>query len=416
MPNPTAHVPRQLFFSTPEDRLALARERFFERGERPLGLVGDAVLQSWGRCLASGQRTHEQPHAEIVGRVRLHSAMRLTRELRAAAAGDLQRLETAIAGTPCRVILTNPEGVVVHITQRPPVADETVLPVLGRVGVDLSEASIGTSAPGIVAKTGHGVSVRGAEHFSEHVTRTHCAAAPIHDVHGRLAGVLDLTVEGRGFGFDAYALVSSYASAIENQLLQLQSPELLVVAFQADPSLLGTPLEALAGIGSDGLLRWANTMASRLGHAATGQSSEEVFGRPAHDLLALLRQPSPQPLTLPSGLTVWSRAQLRRGDGAGPLLGVRIEPRMAPDVVEAPMATVVAHGPVDPPTPDAPGDVPSTLEAQRRLQIERTLAECGGNVARAARRLGVSRGLVYRTLRKADDAPSDPNGNTSGHG
>jgi sigma-54 dependent transcriptional regulator, acetoin dehydrogenase operon transcriptional activator AcoR len=33
--------------------------------------------------------------------------------------------------------------------------------------------------------------------------------------------------------------------------------------------------------------------------------------------------------------------------------------------------------------------------------IEQTLAECGGNVSKAARTLGVSRGLVYRQVKKS---------------
>ncbi|WP_420319432.1 helix-turn-helix domain-containing protein [Hydrogenophaga intermedia] len=36
--------------------------------------------------------------------------------------------------------------------------------------------------------------------------------------------------------------------------------------------------------------------------------------------------------------------------------------------------------------------------------ITETLAACGGNIARAARQLGVSRGLLYRRLRAPPEA------------
>ena len=39
-------------------------------------------------------------------------------------------------------------------------------------------------------------------------------------------------------------------------------------------------------------------------------------------------------------------------------------------------------------------------DASRQL-IEKTLAACGGNVSRAARELGVSRGLIYRHVKQA---------------
>lgn len=42
---------RSLFFSTRADRVALARQRYFEEGERPSGVVSEAVFQSWARCL-----------------------------------------------------------------------------------------------------------------------------------------------------------------------------------------------------------------------------------------------------------------------------------------------------------------------------------------------------------------------------
>ena len=50
----TPDAPRQLFASTPAQRVALARQQFFEEGVRPSGLVGEAVIQSWMRC----SRTH----------------------------------------------------------------------------------------------------------------------------------------------------------------------------------------------------------------------------------------------------------------------------------------------------------------------------------------------------------------------
>ncbi|MBN8494908.1 MAG: helix-turn-helix domain-containing protein, partial [Burkholderiales bacterium] len=46
---------------------------------------------------------------------------------------------------------------------------------------------------------------------------------------------------------------------------------------------------------------------------------------------------------------------------------------------------------------------PRLRSASRQL-IEQTLAACGGNVSRAARQLGVSRGLIYRHLKPAADA------------
>jgi transcriptional regulator of acetoin/glycerol metabolism len=58
-----------------------------------------------------------------------------------------------------------------------------------------------------------------------------------------------------------------------------------------------------------------------------------------------------------------------------------------------------------PPLPAAPcADEGARLRAASQELIERTLAACGGNVSRAARELGVSRGLIYRHLKPAAEA------------
>jgi DNA-binding NtrC family response regulator len=46
----------------------------------------------------------------------------------------------------------------------------------------------------------------------------------------------------------------------------------------------------------------------------------------------------------------------------------------------------------------APGDLPLNLEEAETLLIRRALAETGGNIAEAARRLGVNRTRIYRKL------------------
>ena len=51
------NLPANPFYDSPAQRVALARQRFFEDGLRPSGVVSEAVIQSWSRCL----RTHPDP-------------------------------------------------------------------------------------------------------------------------------------------------------------------------------------------------------------------------------------------------------------------------------------------------------------------------------------------------------------------
>ena len=112
-------LPAQPFFATPAQRLAWARQRFFERGEAPTGLVSEALIQSWQRCVRAGREGSERVAFEPVSAVRLDSALRRSRQLCEAAAESFQRLELALGGTGCRLLLADADGMIVRLSQVP---------------------------------------------------------------------------------------------------------------------------------------------------------------------------------------------------------------------------------------------------------------------------------------------------------
>lgn len=369
-------LPAQPFFATAAQRTQLARQRFFDDGQRPSGLVGEAVIQSWNRCLATRRRPGEVVAFDPVSAARAQTAAMRTRPLLLAAQSELQQLETTLRGTACRVMLADSQRVIVHVSQGEAASGERVMPVACRVGVNLAEPAVGTNAPGVVVHTGQACTVSGAEHYFEMVQGMHCAAAPVHDAAGRLVAVLDLSIENRPFGFDAASIVDLYATAIENRWLVAQAQDQLLLQFQASPALLGTPLEALAAIGHDGLVHWLNGAARRLLPADTvGHHAEQAFGLRVDALLALSLREAPNMLHLPGGLTVWLRATLASQTAA---------PSVPSTTIQPPATTPIA---------------PPTLAEHDQAHVLHTLDECGGNIAEAARRLGVSRGLLYRRLR-----------------
>ena len=358
----------------------MAREMFFDEGQRPSGLVPELVIQSWMRCTVANRRPSEPINLEPVTKARIASALARNRLLLQAASHDLQQLDAALAGTPCKALLTGPDGVLIQVT---PTArgEGGLMPHVARVGVNLNETHMGTTAPSVVARTGEACVVRGAEHFFTGVSVMQCAAAPIRNARGDLAGVLDLSTEGEAFRFDAAAMVRLYATAIENRLFEAQSAALLLLRFQSSPALLHTPLEGLAAVDGLGRVAWLNqTGASLLGTdrvPARPTDAEALFGLGLEDLLALSHRGQAQPRQCPNGLTLWIQA---RSDAPH---ANTIEPVPTPEK-EVAQAT------------NAP-TVPTLHHANRAL-IEATLAACDGNVSRAARQLGVSRGLLYRRL------------------
>lgn len=393
----TQDLPPQPFFQTPEQRAALARQRFFEEQQHPAGLVSEAVIRSWGRSRSLGHASHKMPALDPVNRSALSAALARNRHLLEAAHDELRQLEAALAGTASRLMLTDAHGIIVHASRGSGDPEQKVLDAATRVGVHLAEDVLGTTAPGIVVQTGMACTVQCCEHFYELFGQVRCAAAPIRDVHGRLVGVLDVSTESRAFGFDAAAVVGVYATSIENRLLQAQSDEHLVLHFQAAPALLGTPMEGLAGVDHSGRVVWVNAT----GHSLLGRPSrqdvapvEELFGHGLAQLMPLCGATEAHRLQLPSGLGIWVRATLGLRDGVDFRHAVAWSAAMP--AAHAPEPSPVVEPEVPAPAPVA---APSLAQTQQRL-IDDALQANGGNVARTARQLGVSRGLVYRHLRR----------------
>lgn len=414
----TQDLPTQPFFRTPEQRTALAREQFFEEGLRPSGLVSEAVIQSWDRSRQQGHRSDKVPALEPVGRSALSAALARNEDLIQAARLELDQLQASLGGTHCRVLLTDGRGVIVHISQHAQGRDQTVLDKASRLGVNLVENRLATTAPGIVVQTGQPSNVQAGEHFYSMFRGLRCAAAPIRDIHGQLAGVLDLSTEGRDFGFDAAAVVGMFATTISNRLLMAQSRELLVLHFQTASSLLNTPMGGLLGVDTHGKVIWIN----RVGHSLLGASQatvsmhvDDVLGMSLQELVGLSRADRPHLVHLPSGLGIWARATMQNIGSVerhtplhrmGDETEQQPDPALPPACVLTPTASLAAQRDAtdaaasSSTTSAQEHETASLAESQRRL-IRETLKAQHGNVAKTARLLGVSRGLVYRHMPRA---------------
>jgi DNA-binding NtrC family response regulator len=145
-------------------------------------------------------------------------------------------------------------------------------------------------------------------------------------------------------------------------------------------------MEGLAGIDTHGRLAWVNNVAARLlgvQQGAAGLHADDVFGLDARHLASLTRETGSAAHRLPNGLNVWLMARMQARDGLSqPAFQVQRTPTAAPSATTA---------------------VPGTLRESDRDLVARTVKACDGNVSKAARQLGVSRGLVYRHLNAASD-------------
>jgi transcriptional regulator of acetoin/glycerol metabolism len=86
-------------------------------------------------------------------------------------------------------------------------------------GADWSEHAVGTSAPGTALALGHGIQIKGEEHFNRIVHPWSCTAVPVHDPStGAVLGVIDITGGDDAVAPATLPLVEAAVAAVESEL------------------------------------------------------------------------------------------------------------------------------------------------------------------------------------------------------
>jgi transcriptional regulator of acetoin/glycerol metabolism len=342
------------------------------------------IVRSWQRCLANGHQPAQPLAFNMVSAPAVQRTADQHAALLQAARPVLAQLTRAIAGMHYFALLTDARGVVIEV-QGAVDRNDPRAHAIGRVGIDLSEAAVGTTAIGAALAELQPVWLHRGEHFFEVNSGYSCAGAPLFGTHGQCVGMLDLTGVDVPERPELRHLVARSARAIEDALL-LQLPHALLLRINWPGSTLGGEGNGLMALDAEGTVVGTNSMARQL----VPQPLREP-GVPVHcsDLLAMpwpllfdaaQRQPAaPMDLPLWSGLRLQGLAQRNAATRHG--VGVRTPlplPHAAPAV----------------PVPSGP----APLRAAEAALIRQAVQNARGNVAEAARALGISRATVYRKL------------------
>jgi sigma-54 dependent transcriptional regulator, acetoin dehydrogenase operon transcriptional activator AcoR len=329
--------------------------------------VTPVIAQSWRRCLNLGHRPHHRVAFNTVSTAAMARATEASRQLLEAASPVVRSLSRAMLHTRYFAILTDAHGTVIDV-QGPVDRQNRHVAAIARVGVDLSEASVGTTAIGTTLTDHQPVWLHRGEHFFEDTSVFSCAGAPIWGPDGRCVGMLDLTGVDVAEQPALKHLVTQSARSIENALT-LALPHALMLRLNWPGRLLGDENDGLICLDGDGMITGANRTATEmLGSAlATGSHCSQWFAM-AEDALfdAARRQRGPVEVPLWSGLRLQVLAQL------------------------------FAHGQTTARQRSA-HSVP--LKDIETALIRKAVDDARGNVMEAARALGISRATIYRKLR-----------------
>lgn len=364
------------------DEIARLRRAVLMDGAQPSlatsGLWADRrwIIESWRRCLARGARPDEPFALEHVSRTAARHASESQQALRAAAHAALQQLASAVAPIRYFALLTDAQGCVLETAGAIDRRDRHVR-AIARVGVDLSERSIGTSAIGAALGERMPVWLHRGEHFFHGTSMYSCAGAPIFDPGGQCVGMVDVTgVEGPERP-QLKHLVAQSARQIEDALVLARPHRLrarLAWPTGLQVSASGT-VDGLLCLDAEGCVTGANQAARQmlpeLDMAAGGTAhAQALFALPWTGLFDLARRGAARTVPLWSGLRVRVAAELTGPD----------------DAAGSPLPYALRQAP------------PPSLKTLENELIHQAVRDAGGRVAEAAKALGLSRATLYRRL------------------
>ena len=227
-----------------EAALSAAREKFFSGEVLPDGLVPAPILRSWQRCAEQGLDVGSAIRAEPMTPAELRALQEQNETLRLLSRSELVSLRAEAKLTDSVVILTDAKGLVLDTAGSPEFAGQAAQVAL-RPGVAWSENSTGTNAIGTALAERRAIEVHGGEHFFEPHGILHCAASPIVDPYGKLAGVLDMSGHASAEHTHAMGLVRLAVEQIEHRFFNRTFDEMTVVRFHRAADLLGTAREGI---------------------------------------------------------------------------------------------------------------------------------------------------------------------------
>lgn len=262
-----------------------------QRGDTP-PLRDGLIRDSWRRCVAThGLDPTRLQEARILPEARVREHRERLEDLIRTARFGLESLHRRIAGQGYVLLLSDARGVTVDF-----MGDPTFDNHLRRAGLylgsDWNEAHAGTCGVGLCIASGEALTVHQTDHFdATHVGLT-CTCAPIHDVDGRLAAVLDISALRSPTPKDsqhlALQLVQDYAHTIEMANLERRFRDRWLVRFSLSPDFVEADPDCAVALDDDGRILGMTDRARRLLAGQSDGSARDpsaVIGRHFNELV-----------------------------------------------------------------------------------------------------------------------------------
>ncbi|HET7793469.1 MAG TPA: sigma-54-dependent Fis family transcriptional regulator [Rhizobacter sp.] len=243
--------------------------------------ANDVVRRSWSRCLNEYQ-LHPDKALEpaFISRTALEERRARQADVIDCARYEMTTLYQQLADTDSAVVLTDTDGVIVHMVTSTEFAAE-MGPLGLRAGGMWSETQAGTNGMGTCLAAAAPISVRREDHFFTQFTQLTCSAVPVYDPSGQIAAVLDVSSRSSMMQQHLLVLLGMTARMIENRLIDRRFRNAHPLHFHSRPEFVYTLHEGKLAVGDDGRILAANRSALfQLGL----QTVDEIRSRHIEDL------------------------------------------------------------------------------------------------------------------------------------
>ncbi|HRP25515.1 MAG TPA: sigma-54-dependent Fis family transcriptional regulator [Thauera sp.] len=259
-----------------EDRIAVAREKFFNRGVLPEDDVSPLILRSWERCRESGLDHRGGGSVEVASRGQLEESRNQSTKLLDLASGVMEHVFEQIRASGSMVILADPDGMIIHSLGDASFVDRAQRVAL-QPGACWTETRLGTNGIGTALQERTPVEIFGSEHYLDRNVFLACCASPILDAHGRMAGVFDISGDYRNPQRHTLGLVRLSVQLLEKRLFESEFAKDILIAFHPRPEYIGSLQEGLIALSPDGTILGANPAAREWLSTQSGDAGAPNF-------------------------------------------------------------------------------------------------------------------------------------------
>jgi sigma-54 dependent transcriptional regulator, acetoin dehydrogenase operon transcriptional activator AcoR len=223
--------------------------------------ASDVLASSWRRCVNEYRLHPDRPREPaVVARVALEARREAMADVIDCARHEMTTLYQQLADSSSAVVLTDTDGVIVHMVAAPDFAAEAA-PLGLRAGVMWSEVEAGTNGMGTCLAAGGPVAVRQEDHFFNQFSQLTCSAVPVYDPAGKIAAVLDVTSRSGLMQQHLLVLLGMTARMIENRLIDQRFRNAHPLHFHSRPEFVYTLHEGKLAVADDGRILAANRSA-----------------------------------------------------------------------------------------------------------------------------------------------------------